>query len=110
MSITDLAIIMHYLWLDDPTILSSERQRVQLAFIMLIMAYSGSRPGALMDNKNGEEQCRGLLYDDIELVLIRDPLNPEVYMLIMHVTLHHMKGREGEGKPYVINLLIFEHF
>lgn len=63
-----------------------------------------------MNNKNGEEQCRGLLYDDVELILIRDPQNLEVHMLIMHVTLHHMKDREGEGKLYVINLLVFEHF
>lgn len=102
MTIEDLAIIIHYHWVHDPSIFPTERQRVQFAFIMLLIAYTGSRPGALMNTESGEEsKPKGLRYQDFELVLLRDPENPAVHVLIMHAVLHHMKGREGNGKPYV---------
>ena len=48
-----------------------------------------------------KSEPKGLRYQDFELVLLRDLENSAVHVLIMHAVLHHMKGREGNGKPYV---------
>ncbi len=102
MTTEDLAIIIHYHWVHDPSIFPTERQRVQFAFIMLFIAYTESRPGALMNTEYEEKsEPKGLRYQDFELVLLRDLENSAVHVLIMHAVLHHMKGREGNGKPYV---------
>ena len=54
-------------------------------------------------NTESEEKFKAkeLRYEDIELVLLRDFENLAVHVLIMHAVLHHMKGREENGKPYV---------
>ena len=102
MTTEDLAIIIHYRWVHDSSIFPIERQRVQFAFVMLLIAYTGSRPGALMNTESGEEsKAKGLRYEDIELVLLRDPENPAVHVLVMHAVLHHMKGTDVTRTSYM---------
>ncbi len=107
MTTKNLAIIIHYHWVHDPSIFPIERQRMQFAFIMLLIAYTGLRLGALMNTKSKEKsKAKELRYEDIELVLLRDLKNLAVHVLIMHAVLHHMKDREGNGKSYVRDRLV----
>ncbi len=102
MTTEDLAIIIHYHWVHDPSIFPIERQRVQFAFIMLFIAYTESRSKTLMNTESEEKfEPKELRYQDFELVLLRDLENLAVHVLIMHAVLHHMKDREENEKPYV---------
>ena len=101
LSIEDFATIIHHHWVFDSSVFPTERHRVQFAFIMLFMAYTGSRPGALLEGNDDPEEFQGVLYRDFKLVLLRDPENPSLNKLVLHATLRHMKGREHQKKPYV---------
>ncbi len=111
MTIEDLAIIIHYHWIHDTSIFPIERQRVQFAFIMLLIAYTESRSRTLMNTESEDEsESKELRYQDFELVLLRDLENFAVHVLIMHAVLHHMKGREENEKSYVSDRLARRNF
>ena len=49
-SIRDLYHLLHYHWCQDVASSSHERYRVQTAFLMQLIAYASSRPGAIIEN------------------------------------------------------------
>jgi hypothetical protein len=49
MSVDDLYRVLHHHWAGDTSIFADERQRVQLAMLLLTAAYTGSRPCSLLD-------------------------------------------------------------
>lgn len=48
MNVDDLYIVLHHHWTKDTTSYPDGRQIIQLAFLLLISAYTASRPGALV--------------------------------------------------------------
>ena len=80
---------------------ANERQRVQFALLLVISAYTGSRPGAVVPPKLKDEPQRAILYEDIELVLMPGPKPNGPDKLVMLLTLKHLKSNNGRAKPYV---------
>ena len=48
MNVDDIYLVLHYHWAQDVTIYPDGRQRLQVSFLMLISAYTATRPGALV--------------------------------------------------------------
>ena len=46
-----------------------------------------------------KERCKALCYEDIRLMLLRDPDQADISVLVMEVTLSHHKGVERRPKP-----------
>lgn len=44
----DFVVVIQYHWASDINVFPNERQRVQVASILLLAAFTGSRPGALL--------------------------------------------------------------
>jgi len=74
----------------DTNTFPHERQRVQLATILLIAAFTGSRPGALL----------GITYRDLDLFVQRDKTTGEV-ALTLQLKLTRTKSRKKRKRPWV---------
>ena len=48
MNVDDIYLVLHYYWVQDVTIYPDRQQRLQVSFLMLISAYTATRPGALV--------------------------------------------------------------
>jgi len=48
MNVDDIFLILHHHWVLDTSIVPNERQRLQLALLLLLSAYTATRPGALV--------------------------------------------------------------
>src|SRR2546423_15685414 len=48
MNVDDVFLILHHHWVLDTSIFPDERQRLQLAFLLLLSAYTATRPAALV--------------------------------------------------------------
>ncbi len=48
MNVDDVYLVLHYHWTLDVTIYPDGRQRLQVSFLILISAYTATRPGALV--------------------------------------------------------------
>ncbi|KAI9717340.1 MAG: hypothetical protein M1828_007228 [Chrysothrix sp. TS-e1954] len=49
MSVDDLVLVLHHHWVRDDSLFDDERQRVQLAFLLLLAAYTGQRPCSILE-------------------------------------------------------------
>jgi len=47
MNVDDVFLVLHHHWALDTSTFPDERQRLQLAFLVLLCAYTGTRPGGL---------------------------------------------------------------
>ncbi len=47
-NVDDVYIALHHHWILDVSIFPDGRQRLQLTFLVLVCAYTASRPGALV--------------------------------------------------------------
>jgi len=99
MSVDDLLVVLHYHWALDTATFPHERQRVQLALLLLMIAYTASRPGALVESGCLRGSNEVLYYKDIRLLVIENPKEPGHNLLVMEVTLLFMKGERGKSKP-----------
>lgn len=99
MSVEVLLIALHYLGASDPSVFPIERQRVQLATIMLVIACTSSRPAALVEAScaAGSNEC--LTYDDTRLLVLPNPAEPDRHVVIMEVTLLYTKGNRKTKDP-----------
>ncbi|KAH6666137.1 hypothetical protein B0J14DRAFT_643409 [Halenospora varia] len=86
MNVDDVYITLHHHWILDVSIFPDGRQRLQLAFLVLVSAYTASRPGALVYVKrNIRVKKRAYLTPDDssdemdadEMDVDDDPTNPE---------------------------------
>jgi len=68
----DFLEVLRCHWVTDTNIFPHERQRVQLATILLIAAFAGSRPEALL----------GITYRDLNLFVQRDKTIGEVALTL----------------------------
>lgn len=48
MNVDDVYLVLYYYWAQDTIIYPNRRQRLQVSFLMLISAYTATRPGALV--------------------------------------------------------------
>ncbi|KAL9083196.1 MAG: hypothetical protein Q9159_005918 [Coniocarpon cinnabarinum] len=99
MSVEDLLVTLHHLWAFDRSTFPVERQRVQLALLLLVIAYTSSRPGALVEAAcaAGTNEC--LTYNDVRLLIIPNPEEPARNVVVMEVTLLFTKGNRQTKKP-----------
>jgi hypothetical protein len=124
MNVDDLYIVLLHHWTKDTTPYPDGRQIIQLAFLLLVSAYTGSRPGALVyvdknertnvqhffsNAKDGEEaqdeedwdlradDLKTLCYGQISLILLPNPGGVRDH-LVMEVDLKHTKGHHSRPK------------
>ena len=86
----DFVELLRCHWVTDTNTFPHERQRVQLATILLVAAFTGSRPGALL----------GITYRDLDLFVQRDKTTGEV-ALTLQLKLTRTKSRKKRKRPYV---------
>ena len=99
LNVNDLLIVLQYHWASDVNTFSHERQRVQLALILLTAAFTTTRPGAIVEGAYAKGSNKVLCYKDIELTLLRNPEPGKQDVLVMEVTLFHTKGGLGQKRP-----------
>ncbi|KAI9763720.1 MAG: hypothetical protein M1839_006318 [Geoglossum umbratile] len=99
MSVDDLLQLLHHFWALCTDYYPVERQRVQHALLILLMAYTSARPGALVEGSGYYNTNDCLKYKDIEIFEVRDSECPSRNILIMTVTLRIMKGKRNKGSP-----------
>lgn len=121
LNVDDIFLILHHHWTLDDSIFPDERQRLQLAFLVLISSYTGTRPRALVYKavKNEKlkahylgcegsdfdstmdwdpEDVRTVYYEDVTLILLPDP-DGFRDKLAMEITLKYTKGWQKKPKP-----------
>ena len=79
----DFVELLRCHWVSDINTFPHERQRVQLATILLVAAFTGSRSGALL----------GIIYRDLDLFVQRDKVTGEV-ALTLQLKLTQIKSRK----------------
>jgi len=110
LNVDDLYKLLYYLWAHDQTVFCDERQRLQLHFLILITAYTASRPGALVWNPANEIERQakdsrgdsgptpglstwnGLAYRHVTLVILPSPTAVRGVLLCAEISLDHLKG------------------
>ena len=95
---TTLKSLIHYLFVCDEARFHHERLRVQLALSMLIMAYTGSRPGAILESMYHRQSNDGLRYEDIEVNLVQ--VNG-VVRLTLALKFQNRKNRRHGNQGYM---------
>lgn len=125
MNVDDIFLILHHHWVLDTSIFPHERQRLQLALLLLLSAYTATRPGALVykatnrraqmehyigweddeDSANegneanlGWEDIKTLCYEDVTLVLLPNS-DGKRDVLVLEVALKYTKGWKMKPKP-----------
>ena len=109
MNVDDMYLVLHHHWAIDTTSYPDERQRLQLALLILLTSYTASRPGALVYNPSNnrlrpgaddglwapetQEIVKALCWQDITLVLLPNPSGTRD-ILAAEVNLRHTKGSD----------------
>ncbi|EQL29130.1 hypothetical protein BDFG_08197 [Blastomyces dermatitidis ATCC 26199] len=99
LSVEDLLSVLHYHWCLDTSAVPHERYTVQLPLLMLMAAYTSSRPGALIESGCVRGSNNALRYRDVVLRVIPNPEEPGRHVLVMEVTLMFMKGKRNKSQP-----------
>ena len=84
----DFVELLRCHWVTDTNTFPHERQRVQLATVLLVAAFTGSRPGALL----------GITYHDLDLFVQRNKTTGEV-ALTLQLKLTRTKSRKKRKRP-----------
>jgi hypothetical protein len=128
MNVDDIYLVQHHHWCLDTSIFPDERQRLQLALLILLSAYTATRPGALVyrkmdktklrkhyirreydasdDDDDAEEDgddldleaIKTLCYEDVTLLLLPNPQGKRD-ILTMEPTLRYTKGHKKRPNP-----------
>ncbi|KAL9065698.1 MAG: hypothetical protein Q9157_007382 [Trypethelium eluteriae] len=102
LNVDDLVGILLRHWKFDPSTYCDERQRVQVALLLLIAAYTGSRPSSILNtdeiqDKDGE--TKAVCYRHIELYLVKSETLIERLKVVALLTLPYGKGDEWKPQP-----------
>ncbi|QKX63180.1 uncharacterized protein TRUGW13939_10349 [Talaromyces rugulosus] len=91
----DFVQVIQYLWASDINVFPNERQRVQVAAILLLAAFTGSRPGALLQ----------ITYRDLRLYVEKNRKTKK-HELKLGVKLTKTKSGKKRQRPktYTFNL------
>ncbi|KAI9765002.1 MAG: hypothetical protein M1840_007924 [Geoglossum simile] len=104
MSVEDLRFALRHHWAYDQELYSTERQRVQMSLMLLLCAYTGSRPGAIIESGCARGSNRALRYRDVELMLIPNPQSGGRDLWVMKVTLVFRKGDCESANPQTFTI------
>lgn len=96
--VEDLVAILHYHWCLDTAFVTHEWYTVQNPLIMLMIAYTSSRPGALIESGCLRGSNDALCYEDIVLHVIPNPDQPDWHVLVMEVSLLFMKEKQEKSE------------
>jgi len=88
LDVEDFLEVLRCHWVTDTNSFPHERQRVQVATLLLLAAVTGSRPGALL----------AITYSDIDLFVLRDQKTGEV-ALTLQLRLKKTKSRQKRKRP-----------
>jgi len=58
MNVDDIYLILHHHWVVDTATFPDGRQRLQIAFLVLLTAYTATRPGALVYIRQNEKTLK----------------------------------------------------
>ncbi|KAL8724132.1 MAG: hypothetical protein Q9166_008119 [cf. Caloplaca sp. 2 TL-2023] len=96
---------LYYHWIFDTETFPTERDRIHLAFFILLLAYTGSRPGAIVESdiRGIRGTNEALKYKDINLTLVR-PSDGSAPLLVMKVRIVPDKGRRHRGEHKTLTL------
>ncbi len=73
---------------------------------MLVMAYTGVRPGSIMEATYHANSNEGLVYGDVEVTLVK--VKSGELQIVLGVKIRNRKHRRYTGEAYVIPSLIRE--
>lgn len=85
--------LIHFLFVCDEHEFLDDRFRVQLAFAMLIEAYTGCRPGSIVVSSTRWRLNDGLLYQD---VILQAERRNDALHYVMTIRLRYRKSRPNE--------------
>ncbi|EXJ95092.1 hypothetical protein A1O1_00211 [Capronia coronata CBS 617.96] len=89
-SLDDFLVLLYNLWLSAFAYFTCGSLRIRLHLLLLLIAYSGTRPGAVLSGRSPESLKQGkyLQWADCKLVLLKDdrPLR------LLEVAFRHRKG------------------
>jgi hypothetical protein len=126
MNVDDVFLILYHHWVVDTATFPDGRQRLQVPFLVLVSAYTATRPGALVYVSRNEkkdqghcigehdedeeemeegpmncdwdcEQAKTLCYGDVTLFLLPNPDGIRD-LLAMEVDVKHAKGHQRKPK------------
>jgi hypothetical protein len=96
---TALQGALYYHWVFDTEVYNLERERIQLAAMLLLLTYTGSRPGAVVESSSqgivGTNAA--LCYGDLVLKLLQPREGPS--LLVLEVRIRLDKGKRKRGEP-----------
>lgn len=126
LNVDDVYLILHHHWVLDRSVFPDERQRLQLALLLLLSAGTATRPSALVyteadkrkqrehyigweeeqdEGIEGEnsadlvvEDVKTLCYEDVTLLLLPNP-DAKRDLLAMEVKLKYTKGWKKRPNP-----------
>jgi hypothetical protein len=85
--------ILQFLWCLDEREYLHPRIRSQLAWIIIIMAHAGLRPGEIIESAMWRQSNEGIHYRDVDLHLARFD---GILKFQMNIRLRNRKGRRGQ--------------
>ena len=93
----DVAVLTKFLWVDDKHKYDHERYRIQLCLFIQLLAYTASRPGAIIESDAYRNSNMALKYKDFKLWFLR-PRDGGPPRLSLTIRFSYMKGcREEDG-------------
>ncbi|KAK5110395.1 hypothetical protein LTR85_001273 [Meristemomyces frigidus] len=123
MNIDDLLVLLHHHWAVCTAWFPTERQRVQLALLLLVIAYTGVRPCGVLEvprtrtleeAEDGDDpdfltsvrdpdaRVDSLKYKDINMFKVKDPMSEREHVFLMIITSRLMKNNRHKGLPLVV--------
>jgi len=97
--VDDLFVLLHYHWALSTAYYAVERERIQHAFVLIMVFSTTARPATLVEGGSYHDTNDCLKYKDVELFKIRDPDNHSRQIFLMRITLRLLKGKRNKGHP-----------
>ncbi|KAH8595168.1 hypothetical protein B0O99DRAFT_687011 [Bisporella sp. PMI_857] len=92
----DIGWLLTYLWCYDIHEFRHPRYRVQLSFMLLLITYTGARPGTIIESSAYRGSNQAMRYKDFELIGL--PTGPGNSLeLILKVRFRYEKGNRDQG-------------
>ncbi|KAF8545290.1 hypothetical protein BDD12DRAFT_905659 [Trichophaea hybrida] len=96
----DLDNILRFVWTLDDHQYRNERIRIQLSLLMMILAGTTQRPGAVVESIYHSQTGQALRYKDLELRLVQNPETKEREFFLL-VQFDYMKNRRDKKQDFV---------
>ncbi|KAL9066782.1 MAG: hypothetical protein Q9157_007030 [Trypethelium eluteriae] len=104
LSVDDLVDILLHHWKFSVATFCDERQRVQVALLLLVAAYTGSRPSTILNTSVIEQtdsllKTKAICYRHIQLYLVKSETPTERAKVVVLLTLPYGKGDSWKPQP-----------